>query len=195
MAKKKSVKKAAKQFGKEVDLILSYVGQQPVGAGPFTRWAYEYAIIRLYREFENLVLHALVGAINNDSTTLQSRLGFRIPRHMTDEFCTYLVVGDRYFDFKGRDGLIGTIKRFVPMNHYLLSVVEKQGYRVPLERLCALRNFAAHGSAKARTAAKRALGVQNLKSAGSWLSRQQRFAGIAGKLKDLSGELETGAPY
>jgi hypothetical protein len=34
----------------------------------YNYWCADHAIIRLYREFENLMLDALAGAINNDSS-------------------------------------------------------------------------------------------------------------------------------
>ena len=48
-------------------------------------WLYSYAIIRLYREFESLVLDALVGAINNDTTTVSTTTGVKFPKHLSTE--------------------------------------------------------------------------------------------------------------
>ena len=57
-------------------------------------------------EFEQLMLFAIVCAINNDTKTISDSTGVEFPKHLTDEVCEYLVLGGRYFDFKGRDGLI-----------------------------------------------------------------------------------------
>jgi len=46
---------------------------------------HEYAVIRLYREFESLILQGLVGAINNDTSTLSATSGVQFPKHLTDE--------------------------------------------------------------------------------------------------------------
>ena len=35
------------------------------------------------------------------------------------------MTGRGYFDFKGRDGLIKTLKQYLPDDHYLVEVVSK----------------------------------------------------------------------
>ena len=71
------------------------------------------------------MLDTLVGALNNDTSTLSTRTGFSFPKHLTDEVCRFLVTGRGYFDFKGRDGLIKTLKQYLPDDHYLVEVVSK----------------------------------------------------------------------
>lgn len=162
-------------------------------------WIYDAAIIKLYRLFEQLMLSALVGAINNDTTTVSATLGIKFPKHLTNEACEYLVIGTGYFDFKGRDGLIQILKRFVPSDkkktvrketrkskkataapakkpaavkpHYLVAIIEKKLYKESLDQLSTLRNYAAHESDKSRTAALDAIGQTRIKSSGAWLRR------------------------
>ena len=81
-------------------------------------WAHDYGIIRLYREFEDMILNCLVAAINSDTQQLSNTTGIDFPKHITDEVCEFIIVGDGYFDFRGRDGLIKTLKRYLPDNHY-----------------------------------------------------------------------------
>ncbi len=195
MSRKKSTKRSAQLFEQHVDEIQQFVDARTGGAtAEHESWLYEYAVIRLYREFESLVLDALVGAINNDTATLSAHLGIQFPKHLTDEVCEFVVTGGGYFDFKGRDGLIKTLKRFVPDTYYLTTIVKKAKYTEPLEQVSALRNFAAHNSEKSKNAALLATGQQRLSSAGAWLKRQGRFAAIAAKLKELAAELSAAAP-
>ena len=157
-------------------------------------WAVEAAIVKLLVALERLVLHALVGAINNDTALLAGPTGVKFPRHLTDEVCEFLVVGNGYFDFRGRDGLVQKLKEYLPSDHYLVEAVKKREYREPLNRLFALRNFAAHEGAKSKRAAVTATGT-NMSAAGAWIKRRGRFKAISGPLVVLAAEIGTGAPY
>jgi cupin superfamily acireductone dioxygenase involved in methionine salvage len=196
MPRKKSIKKSAVGFRRRADEIAAFLtdAAQKLTAQQAS-WAYEYGILRLYREFEALMLDALVGAINNDTTTIAETTGTRFPKHLTDEVCKYLIVGDGYFDFKGRDGLIQTLSKYVPEGHYLVTAVKKDRYKEALERLSALRNLAAHNSAVAKARAKKAVGQQRMPDAGSWLKKKSRLMTIVNRLKELADEIEAGAPY
>jgi hypothetical protein len=197
MARKKSGRRAAQTFTTQADDVLAFAAA--VCASGLSKehvsWAHDLAIIRLYRDFENLMLTALVVAINNDTKTISSRTGLAFPKHLSDEVCEYLIVGTRYFDFKGREGLIREIQKFVPPAHYLVPILKKQIYRVPLDRMCALRNFAAHGSSVARKSAMSAVGVRRMSSAGAWLKGKGRLAAIVDPLKALAAEIEAAAPF
>lgn len=196
MPRKKSVKKSATDFKAGADAIAAFTAAatksltQEQGS-----WANEYAILRLYREFEALMLDALVGAINNDTDTISNRTGITFPKHLPDEVCQFLIVGNGYFDFKGRDGLIKTLKEYVPATHYLVTAVKKDKYRESLERLSALRNLAAHGSEVAKTRAKAAVNQERMAEVGSWLKKQGRLESIIDRLKELADEIHAAAPY
>jgi hypothetical protein len=196
MPKKKSTKLAAKQFVDAADAILAYAHESARKLGvQHTTWAYEYAIIHLYRSFEQLVLHALVAAINNDTETISEVTGYNFPKHIPANISLYLIVGSGYFDFRGRSGLIGELRRYVPADHFLVETVKDGKYKQPLERLIALRTFAAHDSELSKKAAKKATGMKGLGSAGSWLKRQDRFDKLVRSLKSLAAELDARAPY
>lgn len=161
-------------------------------------WCFDFAIIRLCREFENFMLHCLIGLINNDSSTLSSKTGIEFPQHMKVEICEYLVRGDGYFDFRGRSGLIKKIKQFVPSDpeHWFLEIVRKCEYKKSLDQLIALRNFAAHNSPHAKKSALESTGQQNMSSSGAWLKisdqRQtdgNRFTKICESLKRMAKEI------
>ncbi|MFV2064227.1 MAG: hypothetical protein ACC726_12055 [Chloroflexota bacterium] len=66
MARKKSVKKAARQFAYHVDELDGFC-DSAIASGLSDQqitWMVEAAVIKLYAEFEPLVLQALLGAIN-----------------------------------------------------------------------------------------------------------------------------------
>lgn len=197
MPRKKSGRRAAQVFVAETDEVLAFaaaVCASGLGAQHIS-WAHDLAIIRLYRDFENLMLTSIVVAINNDTATISSKAGFKFPKHLSDEVCEYLVVGTGYFDFRGRDGLIRKIKKYVPKDHYLVQIVGKEKYKDAIERLCALRNFAAHGSKVAKKTAMGAVGVSRLTTPGAWLKGRGRLQAIADPLKELAREIEAASPY
>jgi cupin superfamily acireductone dioxygenase involved in methionine salvage len=196
MPKKKSVKKCAQEFQTRAQGVVRFAkAATDVLGDEHTSWAYDYAIIRLYREFESLMLDALVGAFNNDTAKVSETLAVKFPKHLEDEVCKFLVTGPGYFDFKGRADLIKQLKTFVPENHYLVTAVKKEAYKQSLDQLCALRNFAAHGSEKSKRTARRATAQDRIGSSGSWLKVQNRFPRIVGHLKRLATEIESHAPY
>jgi hypothetical protein len=195
MPRKKSVKRAAKHFIKQTDKVVEFFQRTKGLQADYHSWCTEYAVIRLYGEFEVLMLSTLVGAINNDTETLSQSVGFDFPKHMSQDVCTYLIIGTGYFDFKSRDGLIKVIREFVPETHYLCEVVKNSAYKDSLEQLSALRNYATHQSTKAKKAALKATGADRLKSAGVWLRGQDRFIGLCDTFKKLANEIEKRAPY
>ncbi|WP_227368314.1 hypothetical protein [Halomonas sp. M20] len=196
MPRKKSLKKSATEFREKVVELETFTDSSVLGLSDKEQsWCYDYAIIRLYREFEQLMLFALVCAINNDTKTISDSTGVDFPKHLTDEVCEYLVLGGGYFDFKGRDGLIKELKKYVPSNHYLVTIIKKQKYRDALEKLTALRNFAAHESIQSKRSALNAINQKRVGSSGSWLKVQGRFTEISDKLKDLGQEVHDAAPY
>jgi FAD synthase len=196
MPRKKSVRRSADDFKRGAGEIATFLtdAAQKLTAQQAS-WAYEYGILRLYREFEALMLDALVGAINNDTTTIAKTTGTSFPKHLTNEVCKYLIVGDGYFNFKGRDGLIQTLRKYVPADHYLVTAVKKDKYKEALERLSALRNLAAHNSAVAKARAKEAVGQQRMPDAACWLKKQSRLITIVNRLKELADEIRSSAPY
>ena len=196
MPKKKSVKKSTADFNAELEKIDQFLSSVSAGQSvEHVDWLYNYAVIRLYKEFEGLMLDVLVGVVNNDTSTLGETTAVKFPKHLTDEVCEFLIRGTGYFDFKGRSGLIKTLLAFVPEAHYLVTTVKKPAYKDALEQLATLRNFAAHESVVSRRSALKAIGGTNLSSSGSWLKRQGRFQKIAKAVKALSDELHTHAPY
>lgn len=196
--RKKSIKLAAQTFVTNVDDTVAFT-QRGVAAAPLTEqdqsWCYDLAIIRLYREFEDLMLSCLVALINNDTTTFSQLKKRTFPKHMNVEVCEYLICGDGYFDFAGRDGLLKTIRKVVPNGHWLPTIVGDAGYTNALKRLSALRNFAAHDSTVSKKRALEAIGQERMSSSGAWLKKQNRFASICNSLKVMAQQIEAAAPH
>lgn len=191
-----SLQRAAKTFCKNADEVVAFAQKvEQELSKDHSIWAHDYAIIRLYREFESLMLDVLVGAINNDATTLSVNTGVNFPKHLTKSVCEFLVIGTGYFDFKGRSGLIKTLKQYVPNDHYVVQIVKEQKYRVPIDRLVALRNFAAHNSEQSKKAAGEATGMKKIGSSGGWLRVNNRLEELSGRLKELAMEIHGRAPY
>jgi hypothetical protein len=192
--RKKSAKKSAQQFVERVvDLDEFCLTMDALGKQEQT-WGYEAALIKLCAAFERLMLDALVAAINNDTAQLSKATNLNFPKHLTDEVCEYIVTGGSYFDFRGRSGLIKTLKQYLPADHYLVKAVSRQKYKTAIDRMIALRNLAAHESAKGKRAASEVVGM-NLNSAGAWVKRADRYDLIADRLFELAQEIEKKAPY
>ncbi len=196
MSRKKSVRRSASDFKKQAKAIISFVNSaRKTMSDQHQSWAYEYSVIRLYRAFESMMLDALVGAINHDTKTISGRTGVSFPKHLNNDVCEYLIVGSGYFEFKGRDGLIKTLRDHVPAKHYLVRIVKKEKYKKTLEDLSALRNLAAHNSKIAKIRAKEIVGLKRMPEAGVWLKKQERLERMISLLKNLAGEIGTSAPY
>lgn len=206
MPKKKSVKKSAEDFLTNLIQVEDFVSQTVSNQSRdlHISFIYDYAIIKLYKDFENLMLNALVGAINNDTQALSSSTGFKFPVHLNREVCEYLVMGDGYFDFKGRDGLIKKLKKFLPHtenSHYLVTIIKNEKYKEPLEQLILLRNFAAHESKKSKNSVLKELKLKRIKSSGCWLKavpqgkRISRLHALILCLRELGEEIRQAAPH
>ena len=195
--RKKSGQKASAAFEKQAVEIEKFLAQKKLVSfsDAHITWAYDYAIIRLYREFEKMILNCLVAAINNDTEQLSQTTGIEFPKHLTDEVCEYIIVGEGYFDFRGRDGLIRTLRRYLPADHYLVAIVKKEIYKEALGQLSALRNFAVHDSDTSKKSALKAIGGQRMASSGAWLKNRNRFKKISNKLKRLANEINQESPF
>lgn len=194
--KKKSVALASKRFielAEKLDEYYVAVSEGTDLTDQEVTWTCEAAIIKLNAYFEHLMLDALVGAINNDTKLLTPSTGVKFPPHLTDEVCEYLVTGGGYFDFSGYSGLIRLLRSYLPGSHYLIQVVSQRKYRDPLNKMIALRNFAAHESPQGKKQAKQLVG--RLTASGVWLKRKNHYLQISHPLKELAEELGQAAPY
>ncbi|PWJ13796.1 hypothetical protein SAMN05421539_11327 [Jannaschia seohaensis] len=114
---------------------------------------------------------------------------------MSVAVCEYLICGDGYFDFSGRSGLIRTIKKVVPDGNWFLNIVRDATYTDALDKLSALRNFAAHDSAVSKKRALESIDQERMSSSGAWLKKQNRLDTICASLKTMAQQIEAAAPY
>lgn len=186
--RKNSIQKSAEAFVVEVEYIESFLSRMKelVEEKWDLTWIYDLAVIRLYRSFEDLIFNTLILCLNRDSATLSERKGITFPRHLSVPVCGYIIMGDGYFDFRGRDGLIKTIGGFAPREHCFLEIVKDSSYKDAIERMVALRNFAAHDSNVSKKNALAAIPGSNLSSSGAWLKVNARFSDLSGPLKTMA---------
>jgi hypothetical protein len=195
MPKKKSVKKAVVKFIDAIGEATEFFEGTKGLKDKLCFWAAEYAIIRLYSDFEIFMLNALVGAVNADPSRYAEFCSLTLPKHMNEDLCTYLIVGPGYFDFRGRDGLLQITKKYVNEDHYLYMTLKDKKYKETLEQLSALRNYSSHRSEKAKQAAMKATGAEKFRSAGEWLRAQGRFEGLCNSLRKMARRIERNAPH
>ena len=194
--KKTSARTAAGRFKGDIREVRSFVASM-VDLGLSDKhesWIHEQAIIRLYRAFEGAVLDCLIAAINNDTEQLSETTDVRFPKHLNVAVCNYIIVRDGYFNFRGREGLVQEVRKLLRDDHYLVVIIKDAAYKDALERLFALRNLAAHDSAKSKSKALRVLHRQRMGSAGAWLKTQGRLREIAVDLEKLADDVIDQAP-
>lgn len=183
-----------KNSKKEIDDFIDKVWGYKRITNKQKYWCYEYAIIRLYCAFEQLMLDALKGAMNKDPKAFTDRTGVRV-HGLHVNLAEYIIAGDGYFDFKGYSGLVQTLKKYLPAEHWLVVTVSNEDYRASLEQLSAFRNYAAHSGNNAKHIARKVVSQGSITSAGEWLSKHRngktRYAKIADDLIKLSERIRS----
>ena len=182
--KKRSIQTCVEKFKDAVGAITRFVKRVDTRliSKSDRSWLYDYAIIRLYREFEVFVLSVLVTEINRDTSLLSDSEEVRFPKHLNDEVCEYIIVGGRnYFGFSGISELVGKLNKFLPEGHSLVKAVGED--RQTLEKLLALRNFAAHNSKHSKRKALDTVRPKGPKPAKGAKQKQKRLASAGSYLK------------
>lgn len=180
----------------ELKAIVSYIDEID-GAGlpkQATSWAYEAALVKVAISIERLMLQVLLAAINRDSAALSAATSVTFPKHLPKQVAQYILIQDGYFDFKGRDGLLKTIRKHLGPTHPLYLTVKDPKYKSPLDRLIKLRNWAAHESEQGKRAAKAELGSSRVLSPGSWLKSQNRLRDLVAELDGLGVDIAGAMP-
>ena len=197
MANKKSYRKVIHTFLKELDDQESFV-QRAADAGlsgrPLTL-VYEMSLIKLVSAVELLVLDSMVTAINRDPAAVGRRAGVRIPSHLTDDMCEYLIIRNGYFSFGNRSDLLKRVRDVLPADHWLVQALQESIQKESFDRMMALRHYAAHGSQYSRKKAKEQVGAKRLSTAGAWYASERRHAALVRSLRHLGRELEAAAPF
>lgn len=197
MANKKSYRKVIQTFLKELDDQEGFIDrarEAGLRGRPLTL-VYEMSLIKLVSAVELLVLDSLVTAINREPAAVGRRAGVRVPHHLTDDMCEYLIVRNKYFGFSDSGDLLGRVKEFLPSDHWLVQALKASIHKDSFDRMTALRHYAAHGSPYSRKKAKERVGAKRLSTAGAWYASERRYVALVRSLRHLGQELEAAAPF
>jgi len=200
--RKKSPAKSLETFIKETAGIREFLRDAEVRklSDYSIAYCYDFAVIWAAREFETFVLDILVAQINRDPDPLYLSIGVNFGVHPTSAQCEYLLVGDRYFDFRGYGGLLDSIRKVSGKQSALEGAVKVAQSRKAFQIMVGLRNYVAHQSDQSKEAALTAMRLweperNNLGSAGYWLivrsggrARMERFLDdIESLCQDMAG--------
>ena len=196
MPRKKSGKKAARKFRQAVARIETFtreidssnLGDQAVS------WAYEAALIKTAVAFEQLMLDCIVAAINNDTATISARTGTPFPSTSPTRFANTSSPAEASSTSEAGTASSKRSRATFPQSLATRSDQESTAQGA-LDRIIALRNFAAHESSASKRKALDAIGQQKIAGAGSWIKCQGRFSDLTTALTSLANEIETKAPY
>ena len=196
MASEVSIKTVAKKFSSQLDTISDFVQEhRGTGNGVFVFYIYDYAIIKIFKDFEELLLDTIVGLINQEAPYTASATGHKGTKSLKKRDAENLFIGNKYFSFKGQNGLLKQIKTFFPANHWFINILSDIKYNQTFDILIPLRNFAAHSSKIAKKNAVKAVGLQQLGYSGKWLKVDNRFGNIVNDLKDIATRINTQAKF
>lgn len=163
MANQVSIKAVANRFLGECDSLSDYLRHQNSHcSGKFLSYAYDFAIIKLFKDFEELLLGTVTGVINNEAPYIQDGHGGFRKKSIVKAQAETIFLGGRYFSFKGTGGLLHDIRTTVPLNHRLVTILSDTSYNHTFSVLIPLRNFAAHSSKNAKIRAIAAVGLSQL---------------------------------
>jgi len=197
MANKKSMSKVIRNFHLAIDEQQDFV-ELALAARMTDRHVsliYEMSLIKIVSAVELLVLDSMITVINRDAAAVRRRHGIRVPLHMTNDMCEFLIVRNGYFSFSNRETMLTRVNEFFLRDHWLAVTLRASSNKDSFDRMMALRHFAAHGSEYSRHKAKEATGAQRLASAGAWLRSGRRFPSLLKSVRDIAVALEAAAPY
>ncbi len=197
VANKKSISKVVRTFNAAIDEQEQFVARAEE-AGLTSRQlslVYEMSLIKVVSALELLVLESLVTVMNRESAAVRQRHGVRIPAHMTDDMCEFLIIRNGYFSFGDRSALIKRLKEFLPNDHWLVRAIRDHTHSDTFDRMMALRHLAAHNSKYSLRNAKEKAGVTRLAGAGVWYRAGRRYPSLLRSVRDLASAVEEAAPY
>lgn len=150
---------------------------------------YEYGIISLYKSFEMFMYRTILGCINHNSSYVSEHYKVDFGRHISDEMCDFILTKGGYFDFRGTDGLIKICKHHIGDMYGIVDIIKKDEYAKAIDKLVALRNYAAHNSNSSKERAKAVLKLKRIPPIGSYLKKHKTVEEIADKLCKLADEI------
>jgi hypothetical protein len=196
MANQVSIKAVANKFISECDSLSDYLQQQNNNfTGKFLSYAYDFAIVKIFKDFEELLLNTIIGIINNQAPYIKVGHGGFRKKSIVKSQAEAIFLRGRYFSFKGANGLLTDIRTIVPSNHWITTILSDTAFNRTFSVLIPLRNFAAHSSKNAKQRAITAVGLSQLGQSGAWLKASGRFDSIINDLRDIATRIRNNAPY
>jgi hypothetical protein len=169
---------------------MSFCSEKMAENKLYLTYTYNYGIIALYKIFEQYIYKVIVGCINHDSSEVCRTYCVCFGKHINDDICDFIITKGGYFDFKGRDGLIKILKQNIGGTYGIVDLISSEPYKNNLDKLCSLRNFAAHSSKQAKAKALSITHMSNMDSAGSYLKILNRYNNIADELIQLAIDIK-----
>jgi hypothetical protein len=121
------------------------------------RWMCQMTAVELHQTWERYVEMRLVAALNHDPRHFLAAQNIKGVRHVSYGLATYIVRGgNRYFDFRTMDGLIGMADKWLAKNNNMFRRLPKSD-RDYIDALATIRNCVVHKSDAAMRAYKRKL--------------------------------------
>ena len=186
-------KDVCQKFNQELEGIKRYVEKCKAVFNEdklYLSYSYENAIIMVYREFERFVLRLMISCLNHDHSHFEDTYGIKLGKHINDDVCEFLITKGGYFDFNGYSGLIKSLYQTIGEEHSLIECFKQSECKAAIQRMCTLRNYAAHNSSKSKKAVLQEYSLKRAKSAGSLLKQSGRFNEIVNQLVQLSENIK-----
>lgn len=156
----------------------------------YLSFCYENAIIMLYKAFERFILRTMISCLNHDHSHFENKHSIKLGKHINDDVCEFLITKGGYFDFKGKGGLYKMLNATIGSSHNISKVIKNPQYGQTIERLCSIRNYAAHNSSQAKKSALEAYGLVRISSSGSFLKKKDRFSDLIRELTALANDVK-----
>lgn len=188
-----SIQDVCDEFCAKVGEIQDYINKcKTVFADDkkYLSFSYENAIILLYKAFEIFVLRTMISCLNHNHSHFEKQYGIKLGKHINDDVCEFVITKGTFFDFRGRDGLCKILNEVIGKEHNIAKVFKSNQYKDVLLQLCAIRNYAAHNSAKSKRTAMETFNLERISSAGSCLKKQRRFENIVSQLLLLANDIK-----
>lgn len=106
MANEVSLKKISKKFISEIKEIQNFLDQSILHNNKIhIVYCYDYAVIKVFKEFEEFLLKIIIGIINQNAYYIASNNGLKGKKSIKKKDAKVSFLGNSYFSFKGNQGL------------------------------------------------------------------------------------------
>ena len=156
----------------------------------YLSYSYENAIIMTYKAFEQYALRTMIACLNHSHAHFEEEYSIKLGKHINDDVCEFLITNGGFFDFKGRSGLTQKLNKVIGKDNPTAKVFKKDEHKPLIDKLCAIRNYAAHNSTQSKKSAMNVYDLHRISSAGSCLKQQNRFKEIIDGLIALANDVK-----